>query len=260
MVFHAFARWRRRRILARSALPVAAWEAQALQWGFVAVLDPDERRRLREAATLFLQDKHFSTVSGAAPSEALCWSVATQACILILNLDLDYYRGFREIIFYPSAFVPKRQVADEFGVVHESEELRIGEAWQRGPVLLSVEDLEQGVGASGNLVIHEFAHQIDMANGGPNGFPRLHREMSRARWSGAFLAAYEDLCRRVDADEYVALDDYAAESPAEFFAVASEVFFEDPQRLSGNYPEVYTQLVAFYRQDPGMRARLALGP
>ena len=121
-------------------------------------------------------------------------------------------------------------------------------------MILSWEDAaaaEQDAGY--NVVIHEFAHKLDMLNGDANGFPPLHADMSREAWSDAFSRAYADFCSRVDADEATTLDSYAAEDPAEFFAVMSEAFFQAPQVVRTDYPAVYEQLALFYRQDPAQR-------
>ena len=178
-------------------------------------------------------------------------AIAVQACILILRLGLDYYRGWVEIIVYPDEFVAEYEYVDEDGVAHRVEEPMSGEAWQRGPVVLSWADAqESGRGAPYNVVIHEFAHKLDMLNGEPNGFPPLHADMSRERWSAALRGAYDDFCRRVDSDEELEIDEYAADSPAEFFAVLSEAFFEAPARVKRVYPDAYAQFALFYRQDP----------
>ena len=129
-----------------------------------------------------------------------------------------------------------------------------GESWLEGPVILSWEDAGSGGDGSGyNVVIHEFAHKLDMLNGDANGYPPLHAGMNRGRWAQAFGAAYEDFRERVERREASAIDPYAAENPAEFFAVLSEAFFETPRAVLGEYAEVYRQLVAFYRQDPAAR-------
>ena len=118
-------------------------------------------------------------------------------------------------------------------------------------MILSWADVEAGQERDGyNVVIHELAHKLDMLDGAANGCPPLHAGMSPQRWAAVFSAAYDDLCRRVDAHEETAIDPYASESPAEFFAVASESFFERPDLLQADYAELYEQLVAFYRQDP----------
>ena len=129
-----------------------------------------------------------------------------------------------------------------------------GESWERGPVILSWADAQEGGRGTGyNVVIHEFAHKLDMLNGEANGFPPLHAEMNREQWSSAFSEAYEAFCRRVDRDCELEIDEYAAESPAEFFAVMSEAFFESPQTVRKSFPAVYAQLAQFYRQDPAAR-------
>jgi MtfA peptidase len=177
--------------------------------------------------------------------------VAVQACILILNLGIEFYRGWSEIIVYPAEFVPRHQYTDEIGVVHQGDEAYAGEAWLRGPVILSWANVAGTEYPDGvNVVIHEFAHKLDMLNGSANGYPPLHRGMSRQAWVEAFGAAYKDLCARVDRREDTVIDPYASESPAEFFAVLSEAFFELPDLVQEEYPRVYAQLSQFYRQDP----------
>ena len=132
-----------------------------------------------------------------------------------------------------------------------------GESWGHGTVVLSWADAQQaGQAKNGrgyNVVIHEFAHQIDMLNGDANGFPPLHADMNPEQWAKTFSAAYEHFCKRVDDWEETAIDEYAAESPAEFFAVISEAFFETPLAVRKEYPDVYAQLALFYRQDPAAR-------
>ena len=171
--------------------------------------------------------------------------------ILVLNLGIEYYEGWSDIIVYPDEFVPEHEYTDEAGVVHTVREARAGEAWLSGPVILSWADVALSRGDEGvNVVIHEFAHKLDMLNGDANGFPPLHKGMSRAAWSQAFERSYADFCQRVDAGELTDIDPYAAESPGEFFAVLSEAFVETPEVVAGEYPDVYAQLQAFYRQDP----------
>jgi len=127
----------------------------------------------------------------------------------------------------------------------------MGESWEHGPVILSWEDVQNSGANDGfNLVIHEFAHKLDMLDGSANGAPALHVNMSLAEWSRVFTQAYADFCARVDRAEDTDIDPYASESPAEFFAVLSEAFFEIPLSVRRLYPEVYEQLALFYRQDP----------
>jgi Mlc titration factor MtfA (ptsG expression regulator) len=173
----------------------------------------------------------------------------------VLELGLEYYRGWVEVIVYPDEFVAEYDYVDEAGVAHHVEQAMTGESWERGPVIVSWADAEQaGRGSGYNVVIHEFAHKLDMLNGEPNGFPPLHADMDRAQWADAFSTAYEHFCRKVDAGERLRIDEYAAENPAEFFAVMSEAFFEASDIVRTVYPQVYEQLARFYRQDPGARA------
>jgi hypothetical protein len=250
----AFRDWRRRRILRQAPFDEASWRAVAMGFPFVQCLSDEERARLRDWVVLFLHDKAFSAAADLELTQAMQLSIATQACMLILGLDPDYYRGWTEIIVYPAQFVPRHEVTDEDGVVHETAYPHMGEAWLHGPVVLSWEDAGAGgLGDGVNVVIHEFAHKLDMLNGEPNGFPPLHADMSRKAWGEAFGAAYEEFCARVDRDEDTAIDPYASESPGEFFAVLSEVFFEIPDLLQDEFPAVYDQLRRFYRQDPVAR-------
>jgi len=254
-MFEVFRRWRRGRIISRYALDAVLWTRTLARLKFLRGLSDAERSRLRETTILFLHQKSIHGAGGLELDTGMQLLIAVQACILILNLDIDYYRGWVEIIVYPDEFVPTLEYTDADGVVHTEREARAGEAWLQGPLILSWAD----VGTSGeddgvNVVIHEFAHKLDMLNGDANGYPPLHRDMSRETWTQAFTSGYADFCRRVDADEELAIDPYAAESPAEFFAVMSEAFFEIPRAVKSLYPAVYDQLRQFYRQDPAARA------
>ncbi|MDO9602911.1 MAG: zinc-dependent peptidase, partial [Rhodocyclaceae bacterium] len=212
-------------------------------------LTNDERLRLRELARQFIATKEWDGAQGLQLTAAQQISIALQACLPILNLGLDWYRGWVSIIIYPGDFLIPRQMIDADGVVHEYDDAVLGEAWEGGPVLLSWFDNLNEIGDV-SIVIHEFAHKLDMSNGEVDGMPALHDNMTRAAWIAAFAPAYEDFCRRVDAGEETTLDPYAAEHPGEFFAVGSEVFFEAPELLRDAYPAVYEQLRLFYRQDP----------
>jgi Mlc titration factor MtfA (ptsG expression regulator) len=259
-MFDALRNWRRRRVLARSALPDALWNEAVAALPFLARYDGAELERLRALTVLFLDAKGIVGAQGhevTAPQRVV---IGVQACLLVLNLDLSLYDGFENVIVYPGEFVPGWEWEDEAGVVHRHDEPLAGEAMPRGPVVLSWPDVE----AAGdwettgmNLVIHEFAHKIDMRDGDANGCPPLPPGMDAGAWKAALGKAYEDFAARVDAGERTAIDPYAAESPGEFFAVLSEVFFAEPELLRATYPVVYGQLAAFYRQDPAAQAATA---
>ena len=246
-----FKRWRRARVLKQAAFDPALWAATVARYPFTRTLSPEELERLRELVILFLHEKAVHGAGGMSVREEVRLAIAAQACMLILNLGLDYYRGWVEVIVYPDEFVAEYDYMDEAGVLHHVEEPMTGESWSRGPVIISWADVQEaGSGLGYNVVMHEFAHKLDMLNGEPNGYPPLHAGMQRAAWAEVFTGAYERFCRQVDGGVRTAIDDYAAESPAEFFAVMSEAFFESPHIVRGDYPEVYAQLALFYRQDP----------
>lgn len=246
-----FGRWRRARILKRHAIPFWDFDAALARLPILQRLDASERARLHEAASLFLHDKTFSAAGGAEVDSATPLAIALQACLLTLNLGEASYRGWSEIILYPDEFLRPREEMDEAGVVHHSRDILAGESWLGGPLVLSLADVEASGQADGfNVVLHEFAHKLDMLNGDANGFPPLHRGMDAAAWAQDFSTAYEDLCRRVDTGEDTAIDPYATADPAEFFAVLTEVFFETPHLLDAEYPAVYRQLQQFFRQHP----------
>ena len=238
----------------RAMLPEDAWHSAVSRLSILHGLSEEELGRLRELATLFLNEKQVVAAGGFALDDETRIKIAAQACLPILNLGLDYYAGWVEVIVYPDEFVPEHEFMDEAGVVHVVRDATMGESWERGPVVLSGADAVRGGEHDGvNVVIHELAHKLDMLNGDTNGFPPLHREMSAEQWAQTFSAAYADLCAKAGREMETAIDPYGAESPAEFFAVTSEVFFETPHVLQREYPDVYRQLAAFYRQDPASR-------
>jgi Mlc titration factor MtfA (ptsG expression regulator) len=253
-MFTAIRSWRRKRILRRNPLDPRLWDRVWTRFGFVHRLTPQERERLRDLAVLFLHEKQVSAAGGLELTDEMRLGIAIQACILVLNLGLDSYRGWVEIIVYPDEFVPRHEFRNEHGLIETDDTSYAGQAWLQGPVILSWADVEYAwVGDGANVVIHEFAHKLDMLNGDANGFPPLHSGMGREAWTEAFTGAYQDLRRRVEGGQHTAIDPYAAESPAEFFAVLSEVFFEAPELVQEVYPQVYDQLSLFYRQDPAGR-------
>lgn len=189
--------------------------------------------------------------------DRVCVTIAAQACLLVLNLGLDYFDGWVEIIVYPQPFVAEHEELDEYGVVHRQHRELGGESWGRGPVILAWSDITQEdryPGEVRNVVLHEFAHKLDTLNGPADGLPPLHREMAVSRWSGDLGSVYETLRRQVESAQETAIDAYASVSPAEFFAVITEYFFEAPQWLYMHYPDLYRDFKDFYRQDPLARS------
>lgn len=215
---------------------------------FFDFVPPELRPRLREIATGILRSKEFHGAHGLEVTDRMMLSIALQAALLVLRLGVESYRGWVGIVIYPGDFVIPRSIMDEDGVVHEYDEPVLGEAWDGGPVLLSWFPPETQPDAL-NVVLHEFAHKLDMANGDADGFPLLPPDMDRTVWSESFAQAYADFCQRVDGGEHTAIDPYACESPAEFFAVLSETFFLMPLRLRAEYSKVYALLAELYGID-----------
>lgn len=248
------------------------WRATLGSLPFLARLDEADRRRLRELAQQFLAEKEFAAASDLPLNAAMQVSIAAQACLPVLRLGLGGYRGWKSIIVYPDEFLVPREITDEAGVVHEYVDQIAGEAWDGGPLLLSWADAGMAR-PDYNVVIHEFTHKLDMANGDADGLPpfdrRLHPRLSAGRWRQVLDDAFERLNAELDlieaeippdmdpdspdADAYytrLPLDAYAATDPGEFFAVSSEAFFVSPARLRDAFPEWYALLAEFFLQDP----------
>ena len=217
-------------------------------------LSAEQDALLLENSVLFLQDKHITSLHGVELTDEQRLHLAAQAQLPLLNLgDLNWYQGFHELVIYPDDFVSPQRHRDPSGIEHEWEGEHSGEAWQQGPVILALPGvLSSGDWDAYNLVIHELAHKLDMLNGDANGLPPLHSDMRVSDWASVMQHAYDDMNRQLDEhpETETVIDPYAAEDPAEFFAVTSEYFFCAPDLLSQVYPAVYDQLKAFYRQDP----------
>jgi MtfA peptidase len=251
-MFRSLRERRRRRIAARSSLPEDAWETALAHTPVLGTLNAATLPRLRDLTLLFLHEKRIQGAGGLQLDAAMRVRIAALACLPILELGLDSYRDFVTVIVYPDEFVvPDREYEDDDGVVHVGDDVLSGEAWDRGPVVLAWADVEaSGQGDGYNVVAHEFAHKLDLLDGTIDGMPPLHHEMRRGDWIAAFETAFADLRARVERGETPWLDPYAAEDPGEFFAVCAEMFFDVPAELRDHYPAVYSQLAAFFRQDP----------
>jgi MtfA peptidase len=248
--------WKRKRILKRHRIDDALWRRAKKHLPFLHGLVADEERRLKEFAVVFLAEKQLTPVRGLALSEDDRIEIALQACLPVLELGLDWYDGWVGIVVHPSDFKVQRAETGEDGVVHEWNDELAGESWPGGPVVLSWEALDDaGSVAEGgvNIVIHEFAHKLDMISGEADGVPPLPTREARDHWIAVFAAEFDRFCKSVDAGKETFLDPYAAEHEAEFFAVASEAFFESPNALRGGYPRLYELFTGFYKQDPAGR-------
>ena len=251
-MLHFFDAWRRKRALRRSALSDALWRETCAGLPFLHGLNATEAQQLREDAALFLQQKQMHGARGFQLNDAVRVSIAAQACLPVLKLGLEAYRGWVGIVIYPGEFKVRRTDVDDSGVVHEYEDALSGEAWPGGPVILSWQDVQMGA-AGYNVVIHEFAHKLHMACGDLDDFPVPSSDIDRAQWLAVWDSAYDRFCDAVDRGRQTDIDPYASEGPAEFFAVLSESFFTAPATVRSSYPDLYRQLQLFYRQDPALR-------
>jgi len=250
--------WKRKRVLARHRIDDALWRRAQKHLPFLAGLSADEERRLRNLAVLFLAEKQLTPVGGLVLSDDDRVEIALQACLPVLELGLDWYDGWVGVVVHPTDFRAKRAQTDEDGVLHEWDDELIGESWPGGPVVLSWEALDDAgsVAAGGaNVVLHEFAHKLDMMSGEADGVPPMPSRAERERWIEIFDAEFDRFCGQVEAGRETFLDPYAAEHEAEFFAVASEAFFEAPRALKKDFPKLFELFKGFYRQDPSQRLK-----
>mgnify|MGYP000990755549 FL=1 len=248
--------WRRRRdarMLVQRAIPEDLWRLTLSRFPFLLHRPVDDLQRLRDLSTLFLADKEFAGMQGLEVDDGMAVAIAAQACLPILRLGLSQYDAFKGIVVHPDVVVARREVMDEDGVVHHYDEELSGEAMEGGPVMLSWRDVADAGDSAAwgyNVVIHEFAHVLDMRDGAPDGVPLLPDRAARERWLDVLEPQWQDFCARVDDGEDTLIDPYGAEAIDEFFAVASEVFFVNASALRAEHPQLYELLAGYYRQDP----------
>lgn len=249
-----------RRVLRRNRIPLALWHKVTRRLTVLQQLDAVQMAHLRELTTWFLHNKSINGVRGLTVTSTMRIAVAAQACMLILNLDIDYFDNWVEVILYPGAFRVEHEQRDSNGLVHTGARVLSGEAWLSGPVILSWEDVERDSyhdKPGHNVVLHEFAHMLDGLNGVANGMPPLRNGMSRVNWADALSKAYKELCHHVAAGRAGVINPYAATNPAEFFAVITEYYFTAPEVLKKCCPDVHRQLSNFYWKPEPVSAKPA---
>lgn len=223
---------------------------------YYRLLTPEEQSELRGHIQVFLAEKRFEGCGGLEISDQIRVTIAAQACILLLHRDTDYYPKLDTILVYPSGYVAENPRRLPSGIVVEGPQPRLGEAWYRGPIVLSWDAVKRGaVDArdSRNVVLHEFAHQLDSEDGGFEGTPLLPHRSMYAAWTRVLGHEYQELLGALEHRHPTLINAYGATSPAEFFAVVTETFFEQPVQMRRRHPELYEQLMAFYQQDPASR-------
>ncbi len=216
-------------------------------------LPEEDRAELRGHILVFLAEKHFEGCNGLELTDEIRVTIAAHACILLLHRETEYFSRLVTILVYPSAFVAKVSKKGTGRWAIHGEETRVGESWKHGVVILAWDDVEHSFldyQDGHNVIFHEFAHQLDAENGASDGFPLFDDGDDTEEWSAVFQDAYEQLLDDIDNDRWNIIDDYGAESPAEFFAVATECFFELAVDLKVEQPDLYEALKLYYRQDP----------
>jgi Mlc titration factor MtfA (ptsG expression regulator) len=250
--------WQRRRdgrALERRAIPDPLWQQTLVDYPFLARRSAAEAAELRRLTSLFLDRKEFSGAQGFEVTDAIAVAVAAQACLPVLAIGLQLYDGFVGIVLHADQVVVAREVTDDHtGVVHGYDDVLAGEAMEGGPMMLSWADVSAGGEHDGdsayNVVIHEFAHVIDMADGAADGIPPLPTAAARAAWQQTLMREFDVFSERAVCGHASVIDPYGAQAPEEFFAVASEAFFVAPAALKEEQPVLYWLLASFYRQEP----------
>lgn len=254
---------RRQRIRARP-FPAAWRDILKRRVPYVRALPADLQLQLKQHIQVFLAEKAFIGCDGLEITDEIRVTIAAQACLLLLNRPRGYYPALRQILVYPGSFVVQRGHTDHAGVTHEGRQVLAGESWSQGQVILSWHDTLVGAATPDdgqNVVIHEFAHQLDQETGSANGAPILARQAHYARWAAVLGAEFNALQASASqyrggwheqdgAKEPSLFSDYGATDPAEFFAVITEVFFEQPHRMAAEHPALYSELSNFYQLDP----------
>ncbi|QDV21866.1 M90 family metallopeptidase [Aureliella helgolandensis] len=251
-MFSWLRRWKRSGILAK---PVSASWERTLQASipFFTHLHQDEQHHLRQSVQIVVAEKNWEGCGGLVLTDEHRVTIAAQIARMTLGFDDEYFDEIKSILVYPDAYLAKSQSNLGSGVVMEEQSGRAGEAWYRGPVVLSWSDVlatVQGHNRGRNVVIHEFAHQFDMRNGShADGIPPIESSEVAAGWQEILERDFERLREMCSRGHPAVLDCYGATSPAEFFAVASETFFEVPQALQAEWPDLFRELARFYQQE-----------
>ncbi|MCX5637600.1 MAG: zinc-dependent peptidase [Planctomycetota bacterium] len=223
---------------------------------FYKHLPPADKEELKRHILIFIGEKRFEGCGGLQITDEIKLTIAAQACILLLHRETDYYPGLSSILVYPQAYVARKIEYMTDGVVAEGPDVRMGESWHHGSVVLSWDDVRRSaadINDGHNVVFHEFAHQLDSSGGRRDSTPVLRDRSTYIAWARILQKDYEKLQQDVSSNHNTLLDEYGATNPAEFFAVATESFFERPKDLQRLHPELYEELKFFYQQDPARR-------
>lgn len=252
MISRLLKAWQQRREAAqleRHAIPEPLWQLTLARYPFISERTAAELIELRRLCSLFLAQKEFHGAAGFEVTDEIALAIAAQACLPVLRLGLAWYDGFVGIVVHASEVLAQREYMDEDGVVHQYEELLAGEAMEGGPLMLAWSEADAAFESGDsiyNVVIHEFAHVIDMRDGWADGVPPLASSAAREAWLDVIEAEWAEFCERVDASEATLIDPYGAESLEEFFAVAVEAFFVAPTDMKNEQPRLHALLAGFF--------------
>ena len=244
-----YRRWK----VGRRPFPEAWREILRRRVPYLRLLPADLQLQLKKRIQVFLAEKPLLGCNGLVVTDEVRVTIAAQACLLILNRRTDYFANLRQILVYPGAFIVDRVHADSAGVLQDRRQVLSGESWSQGHVILSWDDVVAGAAIADdgrNVVIHEFAHQLDQQTGYANGAPILARRAHYQRWAQVLGEEFAKLQEQAGRGEPTLLSHYGATNPAEFFAVSSEAFFEQPEKIAAEHPALFAELSRFYRVNP----------
>jgi len=247
-------RWRRRPTLSADPIPDHWREIVSRRVPVAGRLTDAERVKLLRLVQVFLREKIIEGCDGLDVTEEMKVMIAAQACVLLLHLDAGCYPGLRTVLVYPGTYRPRRPSWFKYDL--GSSEALVGESWRHGVVILSWDSVasQAADGVDGrNVTLHEFAHQLDQQDGAADGMPVLRTPTTLRNWAAVIGRHYDDLVADAEQGRFTVLDYYGATNKAEFFAVATETFFERPLQLRERQPELYELLREFYGQDPAER-------
>jgi Mlc titration factor MtfA (ptsG expression regulator) len=250
-----FFKSRRRTALRRQPLPEAWRAVLAANMSYVSRLGREDRTELEGHVQVFLAEKTFEGCGGLEITDEIRVTIAAQACLLLLHRETDYFPDLEVILVYPHTYVANTSARVGGGVAITDEQARLGQS-ASGVVVLAWDSVRRGATDAHdghNVTLHEFAHQLDQEDGAADGAPLLGKRAMYTAWARVFGEEFAHLVDDVDKHRKSDIDAYGATSPAEFFAVVTEVFFEKPEPLKRRHPELYEQLALFYRQDPAVR-------
>lgn len=240
-------------ILEHRAIPDPLWAQTLTQYPFLAWRSTARQEHLRALSTLFLARKQFVPAGGLQITDEIAVAIAAQACLPVLRLGLGAYAHMGHIVVHPDQVLAHREVMDEAGVVHQYDEVLAGEAMPDGPVMLSWHDVQQArdLDQGYNVVVHEFAHALDMAGGALDGTPPLPTDIDKAHWQDVMWQGFDRHSEALARGEDTWLDPYAAEAGLiEFFPVVTEAFFVAPWALRADFADVYALLCRYFGEDP----------